>query len=314
MPLDQCKATLTFDSEVTNTDYLAITSILSLVNRENYDEAKTKWAATIPEYFTGSFDDFKIQRSKLTALFSEINFASMSAQHFKRALSPAAAKNYASCIAAEQNDPIVAWVEKYDDKFVHITTQNRMTDVKVRCKVVGSIQPVDSASELVTGASEILVFPWVPRDGITISMNVKNVSTDNTLKGVVIQIPPVIYFQKRQEIRKKSVTIRAGAGGDGSTAGSPAYGTGVISADLGFSIRTETLTRTPDDWVGGLLPTFAWVPIQLNDKVVRYEGRVTHAEADNGDTQRNVDYTFTVDTIREYLVEVEAAVGAIANQ
>lgn len=314
MPLEQCKDTLTFDNDVTKTDYLAISSILSLVNRENYDEAKTKWSGTIPEYFSGNFDDFKVQRSNFTMLFSEINFASMSSQHFKRALSPDAAKNYAACIAAGENNPIIAWVEKYDANFVHMATQNRMTDMTVRCSVVGGAQPVEAASELVTGASEILVFPWIPRTGLTVSINVKNVSSGNTLKGITIQVPPIIHLEKHQEIRKSSVVIRAGAGGDGSTAGSPAYGTGAIVADLGFSIRPETLTRTPADWVGGLLPTFAWVPIQLYDKVVRYEGRVTHAEADNGDEQRNVDYTFTVDTVREYLVEVGAAPTETANQ
>lgn len=306
MPLEDCKETLTFDNEVTSVDYLAISSILSLVNRENYDEAKTNWSATIPEYFTGTFDEFKVARSKLTTLFSEINFLSLSSQHFRRVLSPDAAKNYAACVAARANDPIVTWVERHDDNFVHVATRNLMTDVKVLCKVVGAAQPVDSPSELVTGASENLVFPWIPRNGLTVSINVKNVATGNTLKGVSIQIPPVIYFEKRQEIRKKSVVIHAGAGGDGSTAGSPAYGTGAIAADPGFSIRTETLTRTPADWEGGLLPTFAWVAIQLFDKIVRYEGRVIHAEADNGDTQRNVDYSFTVDTIREYLVEIES--------
>ncbi|KAB8038473.1 hypothetical protein [Janthinobacterium aquaticum] len=305
--MNDCKDTLTFDSEVTTTDYLAISSILSLVSRENYDEVKTKWNAIIPEYFTGNFDDFKVARSKLTMLFFELNYTSLSAQHFKRALSPDAAKNYAACVAESANDPIVAWVEKYDDNFVYITTQNRMTDVRVLCKVVGSNQPVAEPSTLVTGASEILVFPWVPRKGITVSVNVLNVATENNLKGVIIQIPPIIYFEKRQEVIKKAVVIHAGAGGHGSTAGSPAYGSGAIVADLGFSIRPETLTRTPADWVDGLCPTFAWVPIQIHDKIVRYEGRVTHAEADNGDTQRNVDYTFTVDTVREHLVEISSA-------
>lgn len=304
--MDDCKDTLTFDTEIIKSDYLALTSILSLVNLENYEEAKQKWSASIPDYFSGNFDSFSLQRSHLTTLFTEINFVSTTGEHFRRALSPSAEKNYAECIASKSNDPIVAWVEKYDDKFINIATQNRMTDVKVLCRVVGGTQPVDAPTKLVTGASEILAFPWIPRNGITVSINVKNVATGNTLKGVVIQIPPVIRFELREEMRWKSVVIRAGAGGDGSTAGSPLYGSGALSADLGFTIHPETLMQSPPSGQGGLTPSLQWTEIKVGDRIVRYEGQVTHAEADNGDTQRIVDYTFSVQTTREYLVEADS--------
>lgn len=311
--MEDCKGTLTFDTDIVKSDYLALTSILSLVNRDNYDEAKQRWSASIPDYFSGNFDSFSLQRYHLTALFSESKFVTTTGQHFRRALSPDAAKNYATCIASKSEDPIVAWVEKYDDKFINITTQNQMTDVKVLCRIVGGTQPVDAPSELVTGASEVLAFPWIPRDGITIAINVKNAMSGNTLKGVVIQIPPVIHFELRQETKWKSVVIRAGAGGDGSTAGSPLYGNGALTADLGFEIHPETLQQTPPAGAGGLTPTLRWTEIKTGDRVVRYEGQVTHAEADNGKTQRIVDYTFSVQTTRDFLVEVGAPPVAAQN-
>lgn len=301
--MNDCKDALTFDTNAVKSDYLALSSILSFVSRDNYDEAREKWGATIPEYFSGDFESFSTKRSRLTTLFAESNLVAISGEHFRRTLSPDAARNYAECLASQSDDPIVAWVSEYNDEYVVITTQNRMTDVKVLCRVVGNTQPVEPSTELVTGASEALAFPWIPRNGLTVSINVKNVASGNTLKGVVIQVPQIIKFEQRQETRLKSVVIRAGAGGDGSTAASPLYGNGALIADLGFTIHPETLVQAPPSGQGGLTPTLQWTAIKAGDQIVRFEGQVTHAEADNGDTQRIVDYTFSVVTTREYLVE-----------
>lgn len=311
--MNDCKDALTFDTEFLKTDYLAMSSVFSLITRDNYDEAKQKWGASVPGYFTGDFDSFSIKRSQLTEMFSESSLVATSGQHFRRALSPDAAKNYAACLAKDSSDPIVAWVESSDETSIQIKTLNRMTDTTVHCSIVGGTQPTNKPSNLVTGAEEVLDFGWIPRNGVTVSINVKNVATDNTIKGVVVRVPPVIKFERRTETRAKSVVIRAGAGGQGSTAGSPLYGSGALVADLGFSIKSETLEQSPASGVGGLVPTIQWTPILSANRIVRLEGQVTHAEADQGKDQRIVDYTYTVQTTRDYLVET-GTVSVVVSQ
>ena len=157
--MDECKDTLTFDTEVTKTDYLALQSMLSLVSAGNYTEAKQNWSATVPDYFTGDYDAFQRKRTQLMALFTTSNITVAPGEHFRRALSADARANYAACVAAKSNLPIAAWVDSFDDTTIVVKVANMMVDTSVAIKVVGQPQPTEAPANLGTNADQALEWP-----------------------------------------------------------------------------------------------------------------------------------------------------------
>jgi hypothetical protein len=302
--MDDCKDTLTFDTEITKSDYFALTSILSLVTKDNYEEAKSKWGASVPDYFSLDFDSFSRKRERLTQMFSLANITVTSSEHFRRALSPDAAKNYASCMAEKANKPIVAWVESYDEATILVATMNRMADTTVQCQAVGNPKPTNEPSKLTTNAKEILEFPWVPRSGATITLNVKNVTTGNVLDGVVLKLAPIRKLEKRTETRELLGTITCGAGGHGSTTANQIYGNVSFVADPSFAIDPDTVREISSTGGGLIRKDIQWIAKIVDGRVVRLDSSIKGAEADNGNTQRIMTFTFSVQQSRDYLVEI----------
>ena len=301
--MDDCKDTLTFDTEVTKSDYFALTSILSLVTKDNYEEAKEKWGAVVPDYFSLDFDSFSRKRERLSQMFSQANITVTSSDHFRRALSPDAAKNYAACMAEKGSKPIVAWVEAYDEATILVSTMNRMPDTIVQCQAVGSPKPTNEPSKLVTNAKEILEFPWTPRSGATITLNVKNMTTGNVLDGVVLKVAPIRKLEKRTETRERLGTITCGAGGFGSTTANQIYGNASFVADANFAIDPDTVKEVSHTGGGLIRKDVQWIAKIVDGRVVRLDSSIKGAEADNGNTQRIMTFTFSVQQNLDYLVE-----------
>lgn len=301
--MDDCKDTLTFDTEITKSDFFALSSILSLVTKDNYEDAKQKWGASVPEYFSLDFDSFTKKRERLNQMFAQANITISSTEHFKRALSPDAAKNYATCMATKSNKPIAAWVEAQDETTVIVATLNRMADTIVQCVAIGNPKPINEPSKLVTNAKELLEFPWDPKKGATITLNVKNASTGNGLDGVVLSIPPIRKLTMKSEFRELSTTVQCGAGGNGSTTDNQIYGNSSFVADPGFSIDPDSIKEVSHTGDGLIRKTILWIPKVVDGRVVRLDSDIQKSEADNGHTQRIMTFTYTVQQHKDYLVE-----------
>ena len=303
--MDDCKDTLTFDTEVIKADFFALSSVLSLVTKENFEESKQKWGASVPDYFSLDFDSFAQKRERLNEMFTQANITISSSDHFKRALSPDAAKNYATCMATKSNKPIAAWVEGHDETTVLVATMNRMADTTVQCIAVGNPKPVNEPSKLVTNAKEILEFPWDPKEGATITLNVRNATTGNILDGVVLSIAPIRILKKKSETSQLSTTIRCGAGGQGSTTNNQIYGNSSFVAEPGFSIDPDSVQEVSHTGEGLVRKNVLWVPKVVDGRVVRLDSDIKPSEADNGHTQRIMTFTYTVQQHKDFLVEAD---------
>jgi hypothetical protein len=53
-----CDNALKFDTTAFNSDFATRYSVLQRVNSSNYEEAKSSWGISVPEYFSGNFDQF----------------------------------------------------------------------------------------------------------------------------------------------------------------------------------------------------------------------------------------------------------------
>lgn len=302
--MDDCKDALTFDTEITKSDYFALSSILSLVTKDNYEEAKQKWGASVPEYFSLDFDSFSRRRERLSEMFKEANITITSTEHYKRALSPDAAQNYATCMATKGNKPLIAWLESYDESTFQIATVNRMPDTTVLCEIIGNPKPANQPRKLITNAKQLLEFPWTPKEGASVTINVINVATDNVLDGVVVKLAPIKKVERKTEYRTLTGTIRCGAGGHGSTTMNQIYGNTSFVADPGFSIIPDSVKETKVISGYGLIrKDVQWIAKIVDGRVLRLDSNIKGSEADQGKEQRIMEFEYQVQAGRDYFVE-----------
>jgi hypothetical protein len=304
--MEDCKDTLTFDTLTTKNDFMSQLSILSLVTADNYEEAKQKWSATVPGYFDGDYDSFLRKKSHLSDMFSLSNIEVSHQEYFQHTLSRDARANYAACIAGKDNLPIAAWVDSFDKTTIVVKVANRMVDTTIDIKVVGNPQPSEPPSRLGTNADQALEFPWDPKEGATITFNVKNAVSGNQLRSTTVAVPPLRKVEQRKENKTLTTTVDLGAGADGSTAGRQIKVGRPFVAPPGFSILAETVTEVSHTGFGLIRTNVTWAPEVVDGRVARLNCVIGDSEADNGDTQRPMTFTYSVESVRNYLVEVDA--------
>ena len=303
--MEDCKDTLTFDTETAKTDFMSQMSILSLVTADNYEEAKQKWSATVPGYFDGDYDSFMRKKSHLSDMFALSDIKISHGEYFRRALSPDSRANYAACMASKDNLPIAAWVDSFDNTTIVVKVSNKMVDTSVDITVVGNPQPSEPPARLGTNADQALEFPWDPKAGSTITFNVKNAATGNQLRSTTVAVPPVRKIEQRTEYKTLTTTVDLGAGADGSTAGRQIKVGRPFVALPSFSILPETVTEVSHTGFGLIRTNVTWTPEIVDGRVARLNCVIGDSEADNGDTQRPMTFTYSAESVRHFLVEID---------
>lgn len=86
-----CEDLIQFDVAAVTSSITNEYAMLQFINQQNYEETKKTYRADFPEYFSGSYDDFKLQRNELTKLFIAAGYISQQSSSYRRTLSAASA-------------------------------------------------------------------------------------------------------------------------------------------------------------------------------------------------------------------------------
>lgn len=311
---ENCEAALQFDTVSLQQNYLAKLALLNVVTQSNYEEAKKNYAASVPGYFGGSFDDFSKKRSELSQSLSIDQTTQFDSTYVQRVLSPTGAKAFAECMATKNGYPLVAWISSGQrSPTVAITIRRNVPgNGKIRISVAAPdyIKVMSGEFDL-TAASAKTIFLQAPLDKpFLVAINGSDATTGADYTVPPIEMPPFVQLVSRREYAAVTGTAVCGAGGHGSTAGNYAPTDVYLSAKSGYRLLPSTLRITGRRVVGGpglsRDPVFVWQnqPSGSSEPSVMI-GHPTQCDGNSGHTQGHTAYDFTLDSYREVISRVQ---------
>jgi hypothetical protein len=305
--MNECEKLIQFNTTAINRDFATQFSVLKFVNQDNYELLKQKYEASIPGYFSGSYDDFKQKRNQLTQLFIAAGFTSLQESYYHHGLSPEGAKAYSECVAKTTNEPIAAWIEAITESNVVVGVRCGLGgDVTAHLSITGTNQPQNSPEPLKANSQDALVFDYDPRKDFTIAIKC-TIEESGATSFRVISLPKTRRFEIQKERKEITGNMICGAGCQGNSTGCYMYTDVMLAADPDFYLLPETLIETSRRVIGGpgiKTVQFSWVEDKIGEKVRRLIGHPYAVEGSSGHTQGIVEITWRVIAEREYLVEV----------
>ena len=301
-----CSDLLQFDTTVIQNDLASQLSFLSYVSEENYDEMKRSYSASIPDFFTGKYDQFEKKRSEMTKVLSLSQVTKVHQSYYQHALSAGGAAAFASCVAEQSRKLISAWVEKTTaDSIVVVVKTGVLGHEDVEFKT-SPIQPRERPRTLAAGGSQALTFAYDPRRDFVLTINAES-RRAMAQDQAVISVPRTRKLRLTKPQKPVTTSITCGAGGQGSTSGNRIFTDGALFADEDYYLLPETvreLSREPV-WSGGGLRYFTLVQTQtvVDGKVKRIDLHPTDIDGTSGDTQSNVRITYQATVERILVVE-----------
>jgi hypothetical protein len=307
---ENCDRALKFDTTAFNSDFATRYSVLQRVNSANYEEAKTSWGVSIPEYFSGNFDQFSKKRSQLQSMYQSSGSTELSQSYFQHALSTAGAEAYAQCLARLSNKPISVWISNKNlaDKIAVTIKSGLSGNTNLKISVSGAT-PINPPQDLTSGSQQTLIFERSPKNSFLLvvsSTNQQNGASDSDF----VELPAIRNFQIKKIEAKVTGQPRlmCAAGGGGSTAGSQARENTKLTAPSGFSLDTKSVREITRQTAGPGLASFSvnWTS-QLRDdgSVGSLTGQPVNCEGNSGHTQGHVFVTYEAVAQKEELVEVK---------
>ena len=308
-----CEAALQFDTVSLQQNYLAKLALLNQVTQSNYEETKQNFAASVPGYFGGSFDDFAKKRNEFQQSLSIDQTVQFDSNYVQRVLSPAGAKAFSDCIAKQTGAPLVAYISSGQRSPVVAVTIRRYTPgntIKVSISAPDYIKVLSGEFDL-TAASAKTVFLQAPLDKPFIAaVNASDAVTGASYTVDPLEMPPYVQVRSRRESATVTGTAVCGAGGHGSTAANYQPTDVYMTAQTGYRMLPDTLRITARRVVGGpglsRDPVFVWErrPAGSTEPLVMV-GHPTQCDGSSGHTQGHTAYDFAVDSYREVLTVVK---------
>lgn len=308
-----CEAALQFDTVSLQQNYLAKLALLNQVTRSNYEETKQSFAASVPGYFTGSFDDFAEKRNEFQQSLSIDQTVQFDSNYVQRVLSPAGAKAFSDCVVAQTNPALAAYISSGQRSPIVAVTIRRNapgnTPIKVSVSAPDYIKVLSGEFDL-TAASAKTVFLQAPLDKPFIAVvNASDAVTGADYTVAPLEMPPYVQILARREFATVTGTAVCGAGGHGSTAANYHPTDVYLNAQTGYRIQPDTLRITARRVVGGpglsRDPVFVWErrPAGSSEPVAMV-GHPTQCDGASGHTQGHTAYDFAVDSYHDVLTVV----------
>jgi hypothetical protein len=303
-----CEDALQFDVTSASSDYASQYAVFSFVNQQNYEEMKQKFSASVPEYFSGSYDQFSKRRSELTHLFQEAGVTTLHKSYFTRALSAEGAKAYAICIAQQTQKAISAWIEAATDTKVVVGLRCGLGgNVTVDYSCIGPQPDQNSTGTLNAGGQTALMFSYDPAVDFVVAFNVK-ISPANAQDMVVLELPKRRRFEKKVRTTVVEGFVVAGAGGNGNTAGNPRVEDAELVAPAGYYLNLNTTKVMESQVIGGPGLAFykmTWLPVTNDDgRIVKITAHPTGMNGASGNTQGINRIKVSVIAEQPYIAEV----------
>lgn len=205
-----CEELIQFDVEAVTSNLSNRYTMLQYVSAQNYESLKQQYAASFPEYFSGSYDQFKQQRNELTKLFIAAGYTDIQTSTYRRTLSATSAAAYAACLAQNSNKLISGWVEAYNDNKIFVAIRNgRREDVSYT--VIGG-KPLAGGDKLVGGGTQTLAFDYDPGQHFLVAFNAIGDSSKE-MGSTIVELERERHFEIRTTQKELSATFTCGAGG-----------------------------------------------------------------------------------------------------
>lgn len=303
-----CEDLLKFDVTAIASDYASQYAAFSYVNQQNYEEMKQKYSASVPEYFSGSFEQFNSKRNELTHLFQEAGLTSLSKSYYTRTLSPEGAKAYAICVAQQSNKPISAWIEATTDSKIVVGLRCGLGgNVQVTYTCIGPQPDQNASGTLNAGGQTALMFSYDPAIDFAVAFIV-TVNPTNAQDMAVLELPKRRRFERRVRTIVVEGLAEAGAGGQGNTSGNPRWKDAELVAPSGYTLNPNTTKVVERKVIGG--PglghfTMQWQSIANADgRVVKLTAHPTGMDGLSEDTQGIEQIRVSVIAEQPYIVEI----------
>lgn len=311
---ESCEAALQFDNVSLQQNYLAKLALLNVVNQSNYEETKRNFAASVPGYFGGSFDDFAKKRNDFQQSLSIDQTVQFDSNYVQRVLSPAGAKAFSDCMAAKSRAPLVAYISSGQrSSVVAVAVRNNAAgrnNMKVSISAPDYIKVLSGEFELSPGSAKT-VFLQAPLDKPFIAV----VNASDAVSGAgytvdPLEMPPYVQIRSQREFATVTGTAVCGAGGFGSTAANYQPTDVYMNAQTGYRMLPDTLRITARKVIGGpglsRDPIFVWEhrPAGSTEPLVMV-GHPTQCDGLSGDTQGHTAYDFAVDSYHDVLTVVK---------
>lgn len=309
--ISACAAALQFDTTIVEQNYLAKLSILNVVTSSNYEESKKNYGASIPGYFGGNFDDFQKKRADITQTLALDSSISSQSNFFQRVLSPAGAKAYSDCVAAVTPAPLRAYISSGQrSEFVAVTvvsggTGNSM--IKLDIIFPDYIQRLTNPKVLTAGSSQTLLFKSPVNRPFLVIFNGEEATSGTSYSPTTIEMPAYVEYRLVNSYRELTSKGVCGAGGGGSTAGSPLRESVYFSAPSGYKLMPETLILS-ERRVTGLNnagdPSWAWTKQPNSDRPDTMRGDPSPCDGVSPHTQSRVEYHFNIRAVSQSITKV----------
>ena len=309
--ISSCAAALQFDTSIVEQNFLAKLSILNLVTSSNYDESKKNYGASIPGYFGGSFDDFQQKRADLSQTLALDSSVSSQSNFYQRVLSPAGAKVYSDCVHAVTREPLRAYISSGQrSEFVAITIVSGdpgNSVIKLNIIAPDYIQRLTEPKVLTSGSSQTLLFKSPLNRPFLVIINGENSVSGTSYSPATIEMPPYVEYRLVSNFQTLTSLGVCGAGGHGSTAGSPLRESAYFAAPVGYKLMPETLTLS-ERRVTGLNnagdPSWTWTKQPNNDRPASMRGDPSACDGVSPHTQSRVEYHFSINAVTQSVTKV----------
>jgi hypothetical protein len=323
MAADNCASLLQVDVTKISTDLASLYVALSQVDQTNYDQAKSSWGAAVPDYFSGSFDDFKQKYNTLHTMFSQTDATSLSQDYYTRTLSPAGAQAYATCVCQTSNSPLIAWVSGSTSSSISIKVRCGASGIVHVDAIIGGAAPLagpptvqingQAMYEFTAGSESVFLFPHKDTDDFALIINgvVKETQAPANAE-VLLQRKRIFTTQTLSGI--KTGTIRIGAGGFKNYMGNQLCDPCQIVADEGYALVPATIQQVSRTVIGGPgVRNWAYDTTpnkDTNGRIVSITISPKNVVGNDDNAQGIENVVYSVEQIKTVAVEVQPGASA----
>lgn len=304
-----CDNLIQFDTQHVSNSLASMYSALQFVTMENYEQMKKDMSASVPGYFDGTYNEFKMKRNKLTSLFHQAGFTSLQQDYYRHTLSQAGAEAYARCVAEQSNKPLSAWIGARSEETLAVMVRCGLPGaVTMKVSVVGA-QPLGGQTDYEVPGSGVItiLFQHNQKKSFLIGLNASIGAPLNISAADTIFLPAIREFEIRTESKRIQSALQAGAGCQGNSAGCQISRELSFVADEGFSLDKSSIQRVSERVVFGpgiRAYEVQWIYDEADGVVRRAIGRPYNIDGNSGNTQGCLEVTYSIAQTREYVVEI----------
>jgi hypothetical protein len=309
-----CADALQFDQIEISQNFAAKLSVLDLVNLSNYEQFKKNLSATVPGYFNGNFSEFSERRDEFRRSFKLDSSTQLSSNFFQRTLSSAGAEAYGKCVAAASKVPLFAYVSSgHRSEYVSVTIISNLagnSKLKISIVLPDYIRKLSDPEPLLSGSKTTVFFQAPLGKPFLVNFNGADEISGASYSSDTLEIPPYVEFKETSQFRDYTAIGRCGAGGNGSTTGSPLRESVYFAAEAGYKLMPETVTLKSKTHAGGQSivrdPSWTWTRMpNQSERPDTMRGDPDSCEGSSPHTQAIAVYQFSIRAVSRIIAKVD---------